>query len=89
MSRFKPAVRAAIILIGAVLYLGAIAFLYSRPEVRVFGTSTAPLFSTASETGCRQKQSHLSEEAVRKQVRQQVQQHWQQVQKSHPKEEKR
>ena len=84
MNRFKPAVRAAIILIGAVLYLVAIAYLYSRPEVSVFGKSIAPLFPTASETGCRQKQPHLSEEVVRKQVRQQVQQ----LKKSHPKEEK-
>jgi hypothetical protein len=88
MSSLKHAVRMVIVLIGAVLYLTAIAYLYSRPEVRVFGKSTASLFTpasaTASETGCSQQPTDLSEEAVRKRV----QQNRHQIQKSHSKEEK-
>lgn len=71
--------RFVLILGGAMLYLIALAYLYTRPEVRAFLPCIAPVPITADTggAGCQQKQVNLSEQALREQL----ERNWQTVQK--------
>jgi thiol:disulfide interchange protein len=79
MRRAKRITRWVLMLVGAIAYLTALAYLYTRPEVgfRLQHRLSASLQADTNAEGCKQTQTNLSEEAVRQQIernRQQVQQ---------------
>ncbi|GBC92942.1 hypothetical protein HRbin15_01425 [bacterium HR15] len=79
MRKAKRVMRSTLILAGAMLYLLACAYLYTRPEVRVLfpRIAPAPVGTATGEAGCQQQQANLNEQTLR----QQLKRNWQQVQK--------
>lgn len=70
MNRLKRLMRFVLLLTGAMLYLLALAYLYTRPEVRVlvYRIAPVPVLTGAEEAGCKQNQANITEEAVRQQL---------------------
>ena len=70
MSRSKHIARAMLLMAGVMLYLFALAYLYSRPEVRVlvYRIAPVPALTGTEEAGCKQNQTKITEETVRRQL---------------------